>query len=268
MEFEGKRFVLTGASSGIGAATARALTEAGAHVIAVDRNEPVGAIGEFHRCDLSDPAQIEALASALKGPLHGLINVAGVPGSQSADLIAKVNVLAVRHLSEALLPRIADNGAIVNVASAAGLYWRDRLDAIKVILTAHGWDEGLDALLTLGLDPAALYDFSKEVVIVYTALISSTERHRGVRVNSVSPGAVETPILGDFYETMDNALLTKIKAQAGGRDGRAEEIADPILFLLSDQARWINGTDLLVDGGGEVVMTLDDLAAPPRGIVT
>jgi NAD(P)-dependent dehydrogenase (short-subunit alcohol dehydrogenase family) len=266
MNFEGKRYVLTGVASGIGAATARALGEAGAYVIGVDRNTPEANVDEFHACNLAEPAQIDALASVLKQPLDGLVNIAGVPGSKPVDLIAKVNVLAVRRLTEALLPRIADEGAVVNVASAAGLYWRNRLDAIKEILAARGWDEGLDALLSLGFDPSALYDFSKEVVIVYSALVSSAERHRGVRVNSVSPGAVETPILREFYATMDNALLNKIKAQAGGRDARPDEIVGPILFLLSKDARWVNGTDLLVDGGGEVAMTLGDLAAPPRAL--
>ena len=95
-------------------------------------------------------------------------------------------------------------------------------------------------------------------------LVSSCERHRGVRVNTVSPGAVQTPILRTFYDTMGADLLTQLRVQAGGRDARPEEIVGPIAFLLSRDAGWVNGTDLIVDGGAEVSMTLAGLASPAR----
>ena len=101
------------------------------------------------------------------------------------------------------------------------------------------------------------YNFSKEAVIVYSQLASMLARPYGVRVNTVNPGAVATPILADFYETMDNAILDRLRAQAGGRDGRPDDIAPAICFLLSDDARWINGTELNVDGGAEVAINLD-----------
>jgi NAD(P)-dependent dehydrogenase (short-subunit alcohol dehydrogenase family) len=108
------------------------------------------------------------------------------------------------------------------------------------------------------------YDVSKEAVILYSMLVSSRERHRGVRVNTVSPGAVETPILHSFYDTMGADLLTRLREQAGGRDARPEEIAGPVAFLLSRDAGWVNGTDLIVDGGAEVTMTLAGLARPAK----
>lgn len=264
MSFDKKTYVVTGVSSGIGAATAAALSTAGARVIGIDRNAPNFEVSQFHMCDLSDHAQIDDVVAAIEGPINGLINIAGVPGSVPVDLVLKVNVLAVRHLTDALLPWIADNGAVVNVASSAGLGWRGRLDTTKKILATSNWQEGLDALLALGHDSKAAYDYSKEVVIVYSAMVSGAQRHRGVRVNSLSPGAVETPILKDFYDTMDGEILDQIMDQAGGRNARPEEIADAILFLLSPAASWVNGTDLLVDGGGEVVMTLGELARHPE----
>ena len=75
-------------------------------------------------------------------------------------------------------------------------------------------------------------------------------RPHGVRSLSVSPGAVETPILKDFYATMSTKILDRRKAQSGGRNAAPEEIAKVIAFALSEDAAWLNGTDIVVDGGG------------------
>ena len=93
------------------------------------------------------------------------------------------------------------------------------------------------------------YDFSKEVVIVYAMAGSMMARPHGVRSLSVSPGAVETPLLGHFYDTMGADLLDRLKAQSGGRNALPEDVARVIAFALSEDAAWINGSDIVVDGG-------------------
>ena len=101
------------------------------------------------------------------------------------------------------------------------------------------------------------YNFSKEVAIVYAMAGSMLGRPYGVRSLSVSPGAVETPILKDFYATMGADVLDRLKDQSGGRNGNPEDIAKVIVFALSDDAAWINGTDIGVDGGSEVAIAFD-----------
>ena len=252
LRFSGKRIVVTGAASGIGLATAALLTSEGAEVIAVD----ITGESPLERCDLSRPSDIDALVGRLEGPLYGLCNVAGLPGSHSAERVMAVNFLGLRHLTEALLPRLTDGGAVVNVASAAGSGWRDRLVLSRELIATSGFNDGLAWCRAQAMDGPDAYNFSKEAVIVYTMAASTAQRSRGISVNSVSPGAVETPILAEFYATMDSALLDQLKDQAGGRNGRPEEIAPAIAFLLGDDSRWINGTDLMVDGGAEVLMNL------------
>lgn len=252
MKFSDKRIMVTGAASGIGLATAALLTCEGADVITVDiAGEP-----PLERCDLSRPSDIDALVERLKGPIHGLCNVAGLPGNHASEQVMAVNFLGLRHLTEALLPRLPDGGAVVNVASAAGSGWRDRLDLSRELIATPDFDAGLDWCRAQAMDGPDAYNFSKEAVIVYTMAASTAQRARGISVNSVSPGAVETPILADFYATMDSALLDQLRDYAGGRNGRPEEIAPAIAFLLGDDARWVNGTDLMVDGGAEVMINL------------
>ncbi|MEN9410853.1 MAG: hypothetical protein RL216_2827 [Pseudomonadota bacterium] len=259
-----KTYVLTGVSSGVGAALATDLMARGARIIGIDRVEPQAALAAFHRCDLTDPAQIDATIAAIGGPLDGLVNIAGVPGSMPVDMVIKVNYLALRRLTDALLPRIADHGAVVNVASTAGANWRARADLVRSLIAVDGWEAGLTHFLGLGFTAVQAYDVSKEAVILYSMLVSSRERHRGIRVNTVSPGAVQTPLLATFYDTMGADLLTRLRTQAGGRDARPEEIAGPVAFLLSRDAQWVNGVDLIADGGAEVSLTLEGLASPAK----
>lgn len=262
MMHKDKTYVLTGVSSGVGAAVAADLAARGARIIGIDRVEPKAAVAAFHRCDLTDPAQLDAVVAAIAGPIDGLVNIAGVPGSVPLETVIKVNYLAVRRLTDALLPRLSDHGAVVNVASTAGANWRARADLLRSMIAVEGWDAGLKHFTGLGFSSVQAYDVSKEAVILYSMLVSSRERHRGVRVNTVSPGAVQTPILATFYDTMGADLLTRLRTQAGGRDARPEEIAGPIAFLLSRDAQWVNGIDLIVDGGAEVSLTLEGLASP------
>jgi NAD(P)-dependent dehydrogenase (short-subunit alcohol dehydrogenase family) len=260
-EFEGKRVVVTGISSGIGAALGEQLTGHRAYVIGLDVVEPRrGLCAEFHRCDLSNNERILQLAARLSDPLHALFNVAGLPGSHDPDDVMAVNVLGLRALTSALHPRLADGGSVVNVASGAGAGWPENLQEIASLLDTPDFDTGLARCRERPRTGPDAYNFSKEVVIVYSMRIAAREFHRGVRVNTVSPGAVETPILKDFYATMNNDTLEQLRKQAGGRNGEPEEVASVIVFLASNAAGWINGADIPVDGGGEVVLRLGQYA--------
>ncbi|MEM1142922.1 MAG: coniferyl-alcohol dehydrogenase [Pseudomonadota bacterium] len=264
MSLEAKTIVLTGASSGIGAATAEVLAKQGADIIALDIKPVESAAIQFHSVDLSDPDAIDRFVQELDSPIDGLCNVAGVPGSLPPEVVLRVNYLGLRRLTTKLMPKVRDNGAVVNVASAAGTGWREKKDKIFELLDVEGDEGALAWLAEQQMSGAETYDFSKEAVIVFSMLIASREWHRGVRVNSVSPGAIETPILDDFYQTMDSEALNQFKRQAGGRDGRPEEIAEAIAFMVGPGSRWVNGTDLLVDGGAEVLMNLESRAVAPR----
>jgi NAD(P)-dependent dehydrogenase (short-subunit alcohol dehydrogenase family) len=236
---------VTGAASGIGAEVASALKARGAIVVALDVKHPTDI-----EVDLSDVGSIDAAVAKLPASLDGLANVAGVPGTLAADTVFKVNFLGLRHLTEALIPRLARGGAVVNVASTAGFEWPSRLELILGCLGTSSFDEGADWLATNAPDPdeVAPYHFSKELVSVYTMRKALDLSQRGGRINAVSPGPVETPILGDFEDSMGKELLDGVREMVG-RHGTPADIAPLVAFLLSDDAGWVNGQNVMADGG-------------------
>lgn len=262
-DLAGKRIVVTGVASGIGRAAVEALHASDAVVVGIDvRETSAGSIEEFHRADLGDPASIAQAAAAIRGPIHALCNVAGIPGTFPAEQVLAVNVLGLRALTEALLPNVERGGSIVNVASCAGAGWRLRYHEIRDLLATPDMAAGRDWTRTHPRTDSDAYDFGKEVVVVYSKLLSATAgRERGIRVNSVSPGAVETPILKDFYASMDNEVLDMIKDYCG-RNAEPAEIASAIVFLASNASAWINGLDLQIDGGGEAGFDVGALRHP------
>lgn len=245
---KGKRIVVTGSSSGIGWETARVLSEQGAEVLGVDLNKNFDHVEEFYRADLSDEATIDALADVLPDGIDGLVNNAGLPPTKDAGLLLKVNLIGLKHLTLRLIPKLNDGASIVNVASLAGFGWPQAVDAIKAsdTLDFHNVDEFIERW-KVSNEGGRSYFFSKEALVVWTMRNRWTWRDRGIRMNSVSPGPVDTPILGDFLQTLgaraeeDNRIMD--------RPGTTEDIAPVIMFLLSDMTTWIRGTNIPADGG-------------------
>jgi NAD(P)-dependent dehydrogenase (short-subunit alcohol dehydrogenase family) len=246
-DFNGKRYVVTGAASGIGDAVARKLLAAGAQVHCLDRNTPTAPVTAHTEVDLANPRSIDAALETLDGEFDGLINVAGIPGTAPADLVLAVNSLAVRHIAEAFFERLVPGGSITIVSSTAGFGWPERLEAIRDLLATDTFEEGA-AWFKANPQQGNTYNFSKEVTTVYTLSMGLALAQMGFRINAVLPGPVETPILVDFEESMGADTLNGLK-ELLGRHAEPDDIADAVLFLASDAARWINGEALVVDGG-------------------
>jgi NAD(P)-dependent dehydrogenase (short-subunit alcohol dehydrogenase family) len=246
---EGKTIVITGVSSGIGAETARLLRLHGAHVIGVDRNEPMLTLDAFVKADLSEQAAIDAAVRQLPGRIDALCNVAGMPGTASVDAVARVNYLGLRHLSHRLLERMPQGGSIVNISSILGAEWPQRLDVHKALGETSNFEAGLAWLAKHPVPQETCYQYFKEALIVWT--ITQSQKwflERGVRMNCVAPGPVFTPILGDFVTMLGQERVQK-DAHRMKRPAFADEVAPVIAFLCSDAARWVSGINLPVDGG-------------------
>lgn len=255
--YTGKQVVVTGGATGVGAALLDLLSELGApEVTVLDLKAPSGPHTRFLETDLSDPAAVDASVAAIDGPVDVLFNNAGVAATLPARVVLAVNYLALRHLSEGLLDRIPEGGAIVNTASTAGGMWADHLAQINELLDLGGWDTSLDWLDTnlegVGGDS---YSFSKEVVRVWGMRHSHATIARGVRTNSVCPAPIDTPLLEDFKQTIGENVMQWMVQQGTGRYMTAREVAMPLAFLGSDAAIYINGHDLVTDGGFNAAMT-------------
>ncbi|WP_321895876.1 coniferyl-alcohol dehydrogenase [Paraburkholderia heleia] len=249
MNLYGKTLIVTGVASGIGAETARLARYHGARVIGIDRQPVNMTLDAFHQADLGDPSSIDALVAQLPTRIDALANIAGVPGTAPVDTVARVNYLGLRYLSEALLPRIASGGSVINITSILGAEWPQRLAVHRELAETAGFDGGSQWLSVHPVPQATCYQYFKEALIVWSARRSQDwfARH-SVRVNSVAPGPVFTPILGDFVTMLGPE---RVEADAGKmkRPAYADEVAEAIVFLASDSARWINGINLPVDGG-------------------
>ncbi|MYM88661.1 SDR family oxidoreductase [Rugamonas sp. FT82W] len=249
MKLRNKTIVVTGAASGIGAEVARLARFQGATVIGMDRTEPGLTLDGFISVDLGQTASIDAAVAQLPQRVDALCNIAGVPGTADPALLARVNYLGLRHLTEAVLPRMPAGGSIVNVASILGAEWPERLELHKQLASVRGFAEGQAWLDAHPVPADTCYQYFKEALIVWTyAQSQKWFMQHSVRMNSVAPGPVFTPILGDFVSMLGEERVQR-DAHRMKRPAYADEVAAAISFLCSDESRWISGANLPVDGG-------------------
>lgn len=245
----GKTYIVTGAASGIGAETVRVLKDQGATVIGVDRNEADG-VDSFFQADLSDAASIDALVGNLPDGVNGLANIAGLPPTAPAAAVLKVNLYGLQRLTLKLLPKLADGASIANLASLAGFGWPNAVEQCKAAL-ALSLDDDVDGFVAAqdleNAEGGRSYFLSKEALVVWTMQNRWTWRDRNITMNCVSPGPVETPILGDFIQTLGERAEEDMKVM--DRPGTPQDVAPVVSFALSADAKWFRGTNLMVDGG-------------------
>jgi NAD(P)-dependent dehydrogenase (short-subunit alcohol dehydrogenase family) len=256
----GKTRVVTGVASGIGAQTAALAASLGADVIGVDRNEPKAPLAGFIRGDLSSKAGVAALIRQFPARFDALCNVAGLSGNTGAVATLSVNFYGLRALSEAAAPRLREGGSIVNVASIAGFGWRQNLNRALSMVGVEGFPDVAAVVAEHGVKNEEGYPVSKELLLlwIFRAAHQPLFKGRGIRVNAVSPGPVETPILGQFRAVLGDARVDSDIARVG-RAGTPADIAPAIAFLCSDGARWINGANIAADGGLEASINAEVL---------
>lgn len=257
----GKTIVITGISSGIGQRTAELALAQGADVVGIDMIAPPTPGPAFIQADISDKASIEAAVNRLPKNIDALCNIAGVSGTVGAAKTLAINFYGLRALSEAVAPRIRQGGAVINAASIAGFGWRANLERAKALVDADGFSNPAEVVAKHGVKDEECYPVSKEALLLWTykAAHQALFKDRGVRVNAVSPGPVETPILTQFRAVLGDERVDSDIARVG-RPGNSSDIAPAILFLCSDGARWINGANIPVDGGLEASILADVLS--------
>ena len=240
MRMQGKVAVVTGGASGIGLAAARLFLAEGARVAVVDQD--AAAVAALPRevlglvSDVGDPAAVDAAhrqAVAALGPVTTLMTSAGISTGQAVqdtppedwERVMRVNLTGTYLWLRAVLPGMGPGGAVVTVASQLALS---------------------------GGRGNAAYIASKGAVISLTRSVAVDVAARGIRVNCLAPGAIETPLLARSFARRADPAAARAASEARhamGRLGRAEEVAEAALYLASDAAGFTTGVVLPVDGG-------------------
>jgi NAD(P)-dependent dehydrogenase (short-subunit alcohol dehydrogenase family) len=247
--YQGRRVVVSGAASGMGAAAARLLVELGAEVHGLDVRPIEAPVKQSIELDLRDPASIDAAVARLPGEVHVHFNCAGLPGPPFSNLDTMlVNFVGLRSLTEALLPRIPSGGAVASITSVAGMGFRKNLDHVKALVGTRDFAAGR-AWCEANPDKANGYLFSKQCIIWYTMARAVELVPRRVRMNCLSPAPTDTPMLPAFHAQVSRDFIEQHFLAPIGRNATPEEMAEPLVLLASDAARFVSGVNLFVDYG-------------------
>ena len=242
--------VVTGGGSGIGKAISKTFAEQGAYVHILDFNEENGKetvqeiyadnhIAKFHKCDVSNQQNVNEIIQKISKDHSidilvnnaGIAHVGNIEAVEEADLdrLYNVNIKGVYNCAKAVIPYFKKNkkGVIINMASIAS---------------------------SVGIDDRFAYSMTKGAVLTMTYSIAKDYIKDGIRCNCISPARVHTPFVDGFikknYPDKVDEMFEKLSAtQPIGRMGKPEEIANLALFLASDEAGFITGTDFPIDGG-------------------
>ena len=268
LQYEGKRVIVTGAASGMGAATAEILVELGAEVHAIDIKKPEATgLASFSSVDLREPAQIEDAVRKIGKIVNALFNCAGLPNTFPNLDVMLVNFCGLRAVTEAVVPLMIEGSAIASIASSAGIGWMQNigtlfeLTATPDYAAARAWCEAHPKELQNA------YGYSKEAINAYTAQRSFSLAEQGIRINCLNPGPTDTPMMPEFEKAVGKQYMDDFPVPLG-RHAVAEEQAWPLVFLNSPRCSFVTGLQFEADGGfkgGLFTGQIDPAVLVPEG---
>ena len=255
--YENKVCVVTGASSGMGKATAEMLVDLGAQVYALDIVESTSeGLTKFIQVSLGEKESIDQAFAQIPDEIDSFFGIAGVAGvRQDFNTTVTINYIANKYITETyLLERMKPGGAISFITSTAGWNWekQEYREELQSIINRNDWEESVAALEALDQNskPGGLgYTLSKRALNYYIASIVPDFAVKKVRVNGVLPAATQTGLTDEFAILSGGKENLMNSVGLAGRIAESREMAEPLVFLNSNMASFISGVLLNVDYG-------------------
>ena len=243
--FDGRRVLVVGGATGMGAAAAELALDLGAEVVVMDRAgvtlDGVTAVG----VDLASQASIDAAVAGCERPVHALLACAGV--ADGTPGLERINFVGHRHLINRMLDAgmLGEGSAIGFISSSAGLGWETNLEDLSEVLAISDFDEAAAWFVDRR---KADYFHTKQAVCAYVATQAFPLLRRGIRINAICPGPTVTP-LAEANKELWLTFGADYRSDAGVEASTPMEQAYPLLFLCSDAAAYITGVTLVSDAG-------------------
>ena len=243
--YDGKRVLVVGGATGMGAAAAELAQDAGAEVVVMDLAEIRLPGAKTIQVNLADAASIDAAVDECGAPVHALLSCAGV--ADGTPGIEKINFIGHRHLIDRLLAAgmLPRGSAIGFISSAAGLGWEANLPQLKEYLDIAEFDSASKWAQDHG---KADYMWSKQAICAYVGRSAMPLLKQGIRINAICPGPTDTP-LARANEELWLGFGADYRAEVGIEAATPLEQAYPLVFLCSDAAAGVTGITLITDAG-------------------
>jgi NAD(P)-dependent dehydrogenase (short-subunit alcohol dehydrogenase family) len=243
--YEGKRALVVGGATGMGAAAAELLQSAGADVVVMDYADVSLPDATAIHVNLAEKESIDAAIDQCGGPVHALFSCAGV--ADGTPGIEKINFIGHRHIIDRLIAAdlMPRGSAIGFISSAAGLGWESNLDRIKTYLATPDFDSAVEWIAANG---GADYMSTKQAMCAYVAMQAFPLMQRGIRINAICPGPTDTP-LAQANKELWLGFGSDYRDELGVKASSPLEQAYPLVFLCSVAAASISGITLVTDMG-------------------
>lgn len=250
--YTGKVCVVTGASSGMGEATAKMLVDLGAKVYAIDLNESkVEGLEKFIKCNLAKKEEVDEAFKNIPDHIDSFFGVAGLSGAKTDYRTTfDCNYTANMYITlNYLKNRMTKGGSIVYCTSTAGLEWKKFKKEQNKVVHAKTWEEvqKLTKKLASSAPSTFAYMYSKRCASQFACEQSVEFAKLGIRINNVLPGSTDTGMKQEFQDMVGSEEGLIAQAGLAGRLATPEEMAYPMVFLNSEMASFISGLDMVVD---------------------
>jgi NAD(P)-dependent dehydrogenase (short-subunit alcohol dehydrogenase family) len=262
--YDGKRVLVVGGATGMGAAAAKTAGALGAEIVVMDYAPVNYEVAQAISVDLRDRASIDGAIAAVDGPVNAIFSAAGV--AEGAELM-KINFIGHRHLIERMLAdgQLPRGSAICFISSVAGIGWENDLPRLQDFLATPDFESADAWVMAHESEGIIHYGFSKQVINAYVATQAYPFMRKGVRINAICPGPTDTPLAranADLWLT----FAQDYRDDTGCEIHTPEQMGNAMAFLCSDAACAISGINLLVDNG-HVMSSTTGSFAPGKPII-